>query len=205
MTRYVTPLPGLLARATETLLNRLIRLDPAAPSLVEAMGAKALKVELEQLNIDLYFQAKYTALQVSAESDDAPATTIRGTPMALLALAVPDRKTPGSGVAPGSRSGASISGDAELARRFEQLMRRLDPDWEAGFSEYFGDFLGYQLHACFRQGRQATRRAKTVGTEQMGAWLGEESGLVVNRPEFESFAHEVDALREAVDRLQQKT
>lgn len=195
MTRYVTPLPGLLARTAESVLNRLIELDPGAPALIGAMGDKMLQVHFEQVGIDLFFRGTGASLTVCAETPKTPATTISGTPLALMAMASPGNKSPGDDV--------TISGNAELARRFEQMIRRLDPDWEAALSEHFGDFLGHQLHTFFRQGRQAARHSATVGTEQMGAWLGEESGLLVNRPEFEAFTREVDTLRESVDRFAQ--
>lgn len=187
----------MFARATEAVLNRLIELDPGAPALVEAMGDRMLQVHLEQVGIDLFFRGTGASLTVCAESPETPATTIRGTPLALMAMASPGNKSPGGDV--------TISGDAELARRFEQMIRRLDPDWEAGLSEHFGDFFGHQIFAFLGKGREVTRRVAEVGTAQTGAWLGEESGLLVNRVEFGAFTREVDALREAVDRLAQRT
>lgn len=196
MSRYVTPLPGLFARAAESVLNRLIELDPDAAALVEAMGDRMLKVRFEQAGVDLFFRGAGGSLTVRAETAETPATTISGTPLALMTMASPNHKSP--------RGDVTISGDAELARRFEQMMRRLDPDWEAGLSEHFGDFLGHQIYVFLSQGRQFARRAAETGTAQTGAWLGEESGFLVNRVEFGEFSRDVDSLREAVDRVAQR-
>lgn len=197
--RYLTPLPRMLAGAVEHGLNRLLALDPNTPAQLESLGDKRLQVTLEQLNIDLFFHAAGEALNVSATATQAADTTLSGTPLALLSMLAPERggrPTPGGTV--------RISGDAELARRFERLVRRLDPDWEAVLSDYFGDLIGHQVYAFLHQGREGIRHTAATGTAQMGAWLGEESGLLINRTEFEAFSRDVDTLREAVDRLEQR-
>ncbi len=196
MSRYLTPLPGLLAGAIEQALNQAIVLDANAPAALAALGDRTLKLELTGLGIDLFFHADQPRLRVSAESERKPDTTIIGSPAALLGMAVPGWRTPGSGV--------RIEGDAGTAQALEKLLRRLDPDWEALFVERFGAVVGHQLFVFLDQGRQHGMTLARVSADQVGTWLREESGLLVTRGELETFVDQVDGLREAVDRLEQR-
>lgn len=193
MSPYLTPFPRMFAGAVQTALNRAMALDPAAANRLQAMADGLIGLELQTLGINLYFCREGERLAVSAESESEPDTWIRGTPSALLAMAVPAWKSPGSGV--------TIEGDAGLARGFEGLLGRLDPDWEAALVARFGAVAGHQIFVLIREtGRGGRRTAETLG-DQAARYLREESGLVVGRAEYTEFSRAVDELREAADRL----
>lgn len=194
MSRYITPLPGLLAQAMDGALNRMIRLDEQAATRLRPLHGKTVKLELKGLGIDLLFTGHAERLEVMAESDVEPDTTISGTPAALLAMAVPDWRAPGSGV--------QIQGDAGAAQALEKLLRRLDPDWEALLVEQLGAVWGHQVWRVLRDGLHSGRRVAGTAGDQFARFLREESGLLVTRAELDAFVHEVDELREAADRLQ---
>lgn len=198
MSRYLTPLPGLFAGLVDTVLNQAIRRDPDGPGRLEALAGRRIKFELEGLGLELHFRVQDQRLQVRAEDDglSQPDTVISGSPGALLAMSIPDWRSPGGGV--------SMQGSAETARYFEQLLRRLRPDWEAALVEQFGEVLGHQLFRFFREAGQTGRQMARTGEEQLGEYLREESELAVSRPQFGVFSREVDELREAVDRLESR-
>jgi ubiquinone biosynthesis accessory factor UbiJ len=194
MRRYLTPLPGLLARAMESAFNQAITLDPAAGTRLKDLDGKAVKLVLDRVGIDLYFIGQGSRLAVLAESEIEPDTIIKGSPTALLAMAVPDWRAPGSGV--------RIEGDAGSAQALEKLFKQLDPDWEALLSLHLGDVIGHQVWRMLRDtGGMARHGARTAG-DQLARYLREESGLLVTREEVEVFNREVDELREASDRLE---
>jgi len=192
--RYLTPLPGMLAAAIEQALARAIALDDQAAGRLEPLRDKLLRLELKGLGIDLYFRGRDGALAVSAEHDAVVDTTISGTPLALLAMAVPDWRAPGSGV--------RIEGDAGTGQAFEKLLKQLDPDWEAVLVERFGPVVGHQLWRMLGETRAGARHASRTAAAQTARFLREESGLLVTREEVDAFVHEVDELREAADRLE---
>ncbi|NBB91800.1 MAG: sterol-binding protein [Gammaproteobacteria bacterium] len=194
MSRYLTPLPGMLASAVEQALARAIALDENAPARLEPLRDKRVRLELVGLGIDLYFHGRKDALGVSAEDDAEPHTTISGTPVALLAMAVPDWRAAGSGV--------RIEGEAGTGQAFEKLLKQLDPDWEAVFVERFGPVVGHQLWRMLSDARAGARHVSRTAAEQTARFLREESGLLVSREEVDEFVHEVDELREAADRLE---
>jgi len=194
MSRYLTPLPGMLAGAVEQAISRAIALDDDTVGRLEPLRGKLVRLELKGLGIDLYFRGRDDGLGVSAEDESTPNTTIGGTPLALLAMAVPDWRAPGSGV--------RIEGEAGTGQAFEKLLKQLDPDWEAIFVERFGPVVGHRLWGMLRDSRAGARHVSTTAADQAARFLREESGLLVAREEVEDFVHEVDELREAVDRLE---
>jgi ubiquinone biosynthesis protein UbiJ len=196
MSRYLTPLPGLLAGLIEGAIRRAIRLDDQAAGRLNALDGKSVQLVLEGVGIDLFFAGAGAGLNVSAESDATPDTIIRGTPNALLGLAVPDWRASGSGV--------RIEGDAGTAQALEKLFRQLDPDWERLLTDQFGEVVGHQLWRVIQDALKIGKRSASLAGDQIGHYLREESGLLVTAPEVERFTAEVDDLREAVDRLESR-
>ncbi len=194
MTRYLTPLPGLLAAAIDRALNQVLAADPAGAQRLQGLEQRCIQLVLSGLGLDLFFCGSAERLTVLADSDRPPDTVIRGTPGALLAMAAPEWLGPHSGV--------RIEGDAGAAQALEQLLRRLDPDWEALLSEQLGDVLGHQVWRLLRDSLSGGRHIASVAGEQLGHYLREESGLLTTRHELESFSRDVDELREATDRLE---
>ncbi|NKI35887.1 hypothetical protein HFP89_12005 [Wenzhouxiangella sp. XN79A] len=198
MSRYRTPLPGLLADACEQIANRAAALDPAAADHLAPLDGRWLKFELEGLEIDLWIGAEDDRLRVLSEQDDPDLeadTTVRGSPGALLAMALPALGGPG---------GVHIEGDARLAQQFQQAMKRIDPDLEQGLSDLFGPLLGPQMFRVVRELTEFGRHAARAGADQFTHWFRDESDLVPTPDEWRAFSDGVDELREAVDRFEGK-
>lgn len=193
MSRYVTPLPGLLARSIERAIAQALSADAGSADRLPALDGRCIQLVLQGTGIDLFFIGQGNRLGVVAESDLPPDTVIRGSPAALLAMAVPDWLDGNSGV--------RIEGDAGAAQALEKLLRRLDPDWEGLLTEQLGEVLGHQVWRLIRDSLAGSRRLAGVAGDQFGHYLREESGLLVTRAEAQAFTRDVDELREAVDRL----
>lgn len=198
MSRYRTPLPGLLADTCEQIANRAVALDPSAGEHLAPLVDRWLKFELEGLDIDLWIGAEDGRLRILSEPEDdaiEPDTRVRGTPGALLAMAVPQL---------GGSGGVHIEGDARLAQQFQQAMKRIDPDLEEGLSDVFGPLLGPQMMRVVREATEFGRQAASAGADQFTHWFREESDLVPTPEEWRRFSDGVDELREAVDRFEGK-
>jgi len=210
MPDYRTPLPAILAATLQSGLNAVLALDPGSVSRQERISGRTLKLVLEGVGIELFFTADEVGVEVSLDaptgvSDEAgePVTTVSGTPAALFSIAASEL---GEGwEAPGSS--VNISGDAALARDFERLFSRLDPDIEGAFSSLFGDVMGHQLAVGLRQGSRRARETAMTAREVLGEVMrdgarGNQSGPAVGRAEARVFADGVDELRDAVERLE---
>lgn len=194
MSRYITPLPGLLASAMDRAINQALATDGAARERLQALHGRCIQLALSGVGIDLFFVGQDERLQIVAETDLPPDTIIRGSPAALLAMAVPDWL--------GNNSDVRIEGEVGAAQALEKLMRRLDPDWEGLLTEQLGEVIGHQVWRLLRDSLAGSRRLAGVAGDQFGHYLREESGLLPTRPEIEAFTRDVDELREAVDRFE---
>lgn len=224
MPDYRTPLPAMLAASLQAGLNAVLDLDPNSAARSGRIAGRVLKLVLEGTGIELYFTsgnrgAGSRGIEVLLEPPGAGSSTVagaepgaeerradaivRGTPAALFSMAAAELG--GGWSAPGSE--VSIEGDAGLARDFERLFSRLDPDVEGRLGGLFGDVIGHQLAFGLKQGAQRARETAGVAREVLGEVLregsrGGRSGPLVGRGEARRFADAVDELRDAVDRLE---
>jgi ubiquinone biosynthesis protein UbiJ len=159
MADYITPLPGMLALALETAINHVLQMDMESPSRVKKLEGKLLQVDLEGLNITLFFTFKHGVVRVRLEADATPDTVISGTPVALFSMAEPEEADWGL-----PESKVQINGDASLARDLERIFSQLDPDWEGPLAGMLGDVAGHQAAQGIRQGVETFREtARNAG------------------------------------------
>ena len=193
---FLTPLPGLVARAAQAALAEALRVNTGGSDNLTRVEGRSLGVRLRGLGFGLVFAADSGALTVTADREPEADTVISGTPAALAAMAVQR--------GPSSDARVHIEGDAALAQDFARLFQGLDPDWERALSDRLGRVLGYQLAAAMR-GLGAWTRASARDVEAtLGEYLREESGLLVTRAEMEDFLDRVDRLRDDVARAEQR-
>ncbi|HBK45833.1 MAG TPA: SCP2 domain-containing protein, partial [Xanthomonadaceae bacterium] len=99
------------------------------------------------------------------------------------------------------RSRVRVAGDAELARRLQQLAARFDPDWQLPFVSVFGEILGVQVANAARNALRQARRSAVDLAQSAAEYVTEESRDVVPRAEQDAFHDDVDVLRDDVERL----
>lgn len=205
----------MLAATLQSGLNAALSLDEDSDARLARIEDRILRLELEGTGITLYFWGTPHGVRVALDSPrgepkdpaDPPLedTTISGTPAALLSMAAAEADEGWSG----PKAKVSIAGDAALARDFERLFSRLDPDVEAALSSILGDVAGHQLAFGLKQGAQRLRGFAEEARNILGEVLkdgsrGNKSGPLVGSAETSAFADGVDALRDAVDRLEAK-
>lgn len=164
MPEYITPLPGMLAFALETAINKVLQLDMESPERVKKLEGRLLQVDLEGLGITLFFTFRHGVVRVRLQAEGQPDTVISGTPGALFKMAEPEEADWGL---PDSK--VHINGDASLARDLERIFRKLEPDWVGPLAGMFGDVAGHQLAQVLRQGaetaRETARNARKIFSE----------------------------------------
>jgi ubiquinone biosynthesis protein UbiJ len=121
---------------------------------------------------------------------------LRASPASLLAFAM--RRGDDSMLPPGK---VDISGDAELARQFEKIVRDFRPDFEEAFAQTFGDVLGVPIARVVGSAFAWTRDSAKSITLDAVEFVRDESRDAVASQEAEKFFDEVDDLRERTDRL----
>ncbi|MCK9537968.1 ubiquinone biosynthesis accessory factor UbiJ [Dokdonella sp.] len=190
------PVLAILGRGLESVLNRLLALDPETAARVAALEGRALTVDLRHGLPPL--RLVVAAGRLGVGPDDAPsALRVSATPASLLALALARGR---EGTLPDGR--VEIAGDAALARQLAQLATRFAPDIEEAFTRILGDVAGVALARALRAGLAGAGAAVRGLARDSAEFLTEESRDLVARAEFEAFGDEVQALAARAGRLQ---
>ena len=182
----------MLSATLERLLNRALPRSVRARQLTAQLQNRALAIEVRAFT-RLRVCSNGVTLAVGADAEPADAT-LSGGPLALAALL---------GRAPEAlvqRGAVTISGDAEVARQFRELLGLLQPDPEEELSLLIGDVPAHQLGRLARAGAQWGARVAATTVQNFAEYLGHERGHLVPRNEGEQFLRGVDAVREGVDR-----
>ncbi len=182
----------MLSATLERLLNRALPRSVRARELCAQLAGRSLALEIGDF-ARLRISCDGTALAVAP--GDAPAdATLRGGPLALLGLAGPAPQ------ALLQRGAVAISGDAELAQQFRELLGLLRPDPEEDLAGLLGDVTAHQLAHLLRAGAGWSAQAAGTALRNLAEYLAHERGHLVPRHEGEQFLRGVDQLREGVDR-----
>jgi ubiquinone biosynthesis protein UbiJ len=185
-----------LGAALETVLNRALALDPETRLQLSTLEGRRIGIDLRSTGLALAISVHDGRLHVGPHWDKPTDLNLRAAPASLLAFAL--RRGDDSVLPPGK---VDISGDADLARRLEKLLRNFQPDVEEAFAKIFGDVLGVPLarglHRAFTWSRESVQALVQDGAE----FLREESRDLIAPAEMEQFLDEVDSLRERADRL----
>jgi ubiquinone biosynthesis protein UbiJ len=186
----------VLTGTLEQILNRGLPRSPRARTLCAALAGKSLIIALPEL-ARVRMSSNGVTLELTPAQPTASAdATLTGGPFSLLALVT------GSAAPTLQRGAAAISGDAQIAQQFEELLQLLRPDPEEELSMLVGDVAAHQIGRLARFSRAFSAHAVDTGLDNLAEYLGHERSDLVPHNEGEQFLRGVDALREGVDRAQ---
>jgi len=180
----------------EVALNRALALDAHTQQSLAGLEGRRIGVQLRGANLALAIRVRDGKLAVGPHWEQPADLNVHASPASLLAFAL--RRGDDSPLPPGK---VDISGDAELARRLEKLLRDFQPDVEEAFAKTFGDVLGVPLARAVQRAFAWTRDTAQALAQDSAEYLREESRDLVAPAEMEQFLDDVDGVRERADRL----
>ena len=186
-----------LGRLLEAALNRAVALDDETRARLAGLEGRRIGIELHGTPLALSISVDAARLRVGPHWQAASDLNLRAAPGSLLAFAL-RRGDGGNAAAPGK---VDISGDAELARRVEKLLRGFRPDIEEAFAKTFGDTIGVPMAGALRAAFEWSRESAESLARDSAEFLRDDSRDLVAPAEMDAFLDGVDALRERVDRL----
>ena len=196
-TRTPNPLLSRLGAALEFAINRAVALDAGTRERIAKLDGRRIGVELKPLDLALAITVDRERLRVGPHWERERDLNLRASPASLFAFAM--RRGEDSVLPPGK---VDISGDAELARQFEKIMRDFQPDFEEAFAQTFGDVLGVPIAKVVGSAFAWTRDSAKSFALDAAEFVRDESRDAVATAEAEQFFDEVDDLRERADRLE---
>ena len=188
--------PAWLA-TVENMLNRNIGAQANAAALLRRLEGRSLQLDVSGLiRVRVRALAEHGRLALLA-GDDSPADAmLSGSAPALLGM-MRGTATPAAGA-----DAVKVSGDAEVAGLYRELLALARPDPEEEISRILGDVPARRLGNFARQSLDWLKGAKRSIGENIAEYLTEESRDLVNRTELEEFLRGVDDLREGTDRFE---
>jgi ubiquinone biosynthesis accessory factor UbiJ len=186
----------MLLTPFENLLNRNIAGSSAARAMCRRLQGKVLALKFEGIPLNLFLRVEAEQIAVTSQSDATPNATLTGTPLAFARLIGPK---PEDALRAGS---VHISGDAEAAQAFSELLQLTRPDLEEELSRLIGDVPAHQVGQAARSALGFARRAVDTFTQNVSEFLQHESRDAPSRTEADEFSSSVDKLRDDVERLE---
>ena len=184
-----------LLRPAVQVLNKNIPEVTRAQELCARLSGTTIAVRVTNTALAAYFRIGEDSIALTSASEQAPDVCIEGSLLTLARLA-------GSGDANAVRDGSlALTGDAETAQAFSELLAAAKPDLEESLSTIVGDVAAHGLGDVGRGMRRWARDARTTMGANIREYLQEESRDLPSRYEVERFAARLGTLRDDVDRL----
>jgi len=181
-------LDQLASDAAVTLLNRLLARERWARDRLAPFAGRSARIECGPFVVQFGVGDGGMLATAGAAADVTISMDAASLPQALLEPRAVLRNV-------------RLAGDAEFAQALSYVLQNLRPEPEEELSRFIGDaaaqrMVGF-LRAAFAQAQDAGARLATTAADYFIA----ENPLLVARKEADSFARDVAALRDDVERL----
>jgi ubiquinone biosynthesis protein UbiJ len=183
-------------RPVAKLLNRNIAESTPARELCSELSGTVVAIRVSDTALSAFFVVDDDALDVLSMTEKDPDVVISGSLISLASMA-------GQAGAAAIRDGSlDLSGDAELAGQFQQLLSHAKPDIEEELSGIVGDVAAHRMGEFARGLGQWGREARSTMGANIREYLQEESRDAPSRYEVERFNTDVNKLRDDVERIE---
>ena len=182
-------------RPIAALLNRNIQDSTPARELCTELSGTVVAVRVRDTALAAYFIID-DALDVVTSSPKDPDVVITGSILTLAKMA-------GQSGEVAIRDGSlDLTGDAETAGQFQQLLSLAKLDMEEELSGVVGDVAAHRLDELARGVGRWGRSARSTMGANIREYLQEESRDAPSRDEVDRFGAAVNTLRDDVDRIE---
>lgn len=192
----------MIASTCQRLLNRCIERSSAARAQAAGLAGKRFAVVVRGAGQRIVLVARdgEIELEMKQGGDETADALLEGTPLDLLRLA-------GAGSDALGRlkeTRARLSGDIHVAEAFVELLRLARPDIEEELAGWIGDIAAHEIGRFGRRVVRFCRAGAVAFATDLGEYLQEESAVLAAAPLARGFSSDVDRLRDAVERLEQR-
>ncbi|MEH6582200.1 MAG: SCP2 sterol-binding domain-containing protein [Halioglobus sp.] len=201
MPSAINPTLHTAALATlETGINRALQLAPQAKKELAELQDCVFKLECTAPEIDLYLEAGGRGIRLMGIYEGEITTTVRGKASDFTELAA--SADPAASLINGK---LAIDGDSAPLIELQQIIGKLDMDWEAPLVNTLGDVAGHQLAQILRGAFSWGQHASDSLLRQLEEFIHEEARLSPPRLELEDFYRDIQELSLRTERLQSRT
>ena len=188
---------ALLAGTLEGAFAGWLALAPNSRELLAPLAGKVIALDIRPFGQVLYLCPTETNVQMLAEFSGTPDAILSGSMSAFVRQGLGG--TARESLQPGE---IEVAGDTDTARRLQNLLDRLDVDWQSALSRYTGSAIASSALSCLRIGSAWSRDTVDAFRTDLAEFWQEETRELPARPEAEGFCTAVDTLRAETDRLE---
>lgn len=183
----------MLAAGFVAFANHVLESAPWARDKLSAHAGKTALFDVFPVRMAVAVAADGRLQPAAPET--APAVTIRLTHLTLLEV-----------LADGEEAWrkAEVTGDADFAAVVSRVLSNLRWDVEEDLSRVVGDIAAHRMAQAGRAAAAWPKRAAVSLAENAAEYLTEEKAVLVTPLQASEFMHEVDELRDAVERLDKR-
>jgi len=185
----------VIRKAVQQVLNHGVTLSSSATSLCADLEGKAFAIEIEGTPETILLTVVENRL-VIADTEISPDAGVRGGPLSLLRLL---GKQPQQAIRDG---GIEMTGDTEIAARFQELLQMVRPEPEEELSRVVGDIAAHQIVRTMQDIGEWAQRARHSIARSAADYLQEESRDLPAPAEVNEFCAQVDELANDMARIQ---
>ena len=193
--------PALLSAAlagAEQALNQAIALAPYSHQELDAVSGTLLGIEITTLDLIVYIEmVTDTEVRLMAHCERDTDAFVSGTLEDFAVLATSDDPA-----ATLINSGIELEGSSASLITLQQVIARMEIDWEAPLVELLGDVVGHQIAEGLRRFFRWGEGARTSLKRQVSEYLLEEGRLTPPKAELEHFYDAVQSVAMRVERAQ---
>lgn len=189
----------MILKHIEKLINDVLVRDPDLQRDISTMAGKVMAIEFSGPDLSVYILPGTGKLELQTDYAGETDVRIKGTPLALLKMAQQKGKQPTT-----FTGDVVISGDLALGQHLQQMIARLELDWEELLSLKVGDVAAHQIGNGVRAFNRWAQDSQQNLEQTLAEYLRIEARLTPSRYEIESFMNAVEDLRSDVDRLEQR-
>src|SRR5579885_745642 len=178
------------------IINAYLKLDPESQQRLQPLKGKVITIEF--LPFHFIFQCAFTEHGVEIHKDASlpTETTIRGTPLQMLGVAVAKDHR--------HRFFAEdviIEGNAEFGQQVIALFDEMKIDWQQPLSQFIGDVPTYHISRFIERASQWLQHTENTMAQNVNEYLHEEAEWFPSREALNDFFTDIDTLRMDTDRL----
>lgn len=186
----------LMLPIIETSVNKALSLDTHAKEKLTSLNGKIFKVQLIDWNATIFLEVYKNQIHCMTKQVGEVTATISATLPNFIRIVL-------SGAKPAALfdSEMSMTGDTHALEQLSHIFKSLDIDWEEQLSQFIGDEVA---HKTFFYAKKLVAECKAITDklcENTSEYLKYESKQLVGQSEISLRAHEVNVLRDDVERL----
>ena len=174
-------------------VNHVLRGESWALRRLQPYAGKTARFEV--FPVSLAFTVRDDGEVAPARAEAASDVTFRLTPPAALRILAGD---------PSAYDQVVVSGDGEFAQAVQFVVRNARWDVEEDLSHLLGDAAAHRVARTGRRLLAVPARATESLARNLSDYWVEERPLIARRADVQDFVHEVDTLRDDVERLAQR-